>query len=57
MRTFRLVLAAFVIGAVLAAAPIATALPSCRSIFGDGNMTCYLVGEDEHNCYYNCWAN
>lgn len=60
VKKLRLTLASFFIGAVVMALP-AIALASCperlgTNQLGDGKMySCYLTGEDENYCYYDCY--
>jgi hypothetical protein len=54
MRVLKLVLAALIIGACMAVTPSALAF-ACDQMFTVGNQTCFLSGEDEQWCYYNCY--
>jgi hypothetical protein len=53
-RVLKLVLAALLIGACTAATPSALAL-ACDQMFYYGRRVCYLSGEDEEWCYYECY--
>lgn len=61
MKTLKLVIASFVIGVVAMAVPAAVLAQDCparlgTNQLGDGKMySCYLTGEDENYCYYDCY--
>ena len=61
MKTLKLVIASFVIGVVVMAVPAAVLAQDCptrlgTNQLGDGKMySCYLTGEDENYCYYDCY--
>lgn len=54
-RVLKLVLAALLIGACTAAAPSAIAA-GCVHMFYYRDGTCFLSGEDDDWCYYECYA-
>jgi hypothetical protein len=60
VKTLKLIAASFVLGIVAMAVPATTALVCASRMLtnqlGDGKMySCYLTGEDENYCYYDCY--
>jgi hypothetical protein len=53
-RVLKLALSALLAGVCLAATPPVLALV-CDQMFYYGHRTCFLSGEDEEWCYYECY--
>lgn len=56
MRILRLKLTLLAATVLVVAAPIATAL-TCRAMYSEPGVVCFLSGEDGDNCYYKCYPN
>lgn len=63
MKKFKIIIASLIIGVFAAIVPVvALASDGCparlgTNQLGDGRMySCYLTGEDEYYCYYDCYA-
>jgi hypothetical protein len=59
MRSLKINLAILVTGVAALFAPVVVACPQrfATNQLGDGQMySCYLSGEDENYCYYDCYS-
>jgi hypothetical protein len=61
VKNLKLSIASFVIAAITMALPALALAQDCPATLGtnqlgDGKMySCYLTGEDEYYCYYDCY--
>jgi hypothetical protein len=62
MKSLKLMIASLIIGVAALIVPATVLASDCPSRLGtnqlgDGRMySCYLTGEDENYCYYDCYA-